>query len=329
MTKEDELQYSNLMSKFANKLIKKSGTPKSHKIQIKVKAKKKSVPSLKSKSKSVKKKFQDKELIVIDESQGLIFENEKTLFGYFDSAILALEEKYQNGYDPKKDYNEEEVSERNKYLEETLDDPDEIWIDNTLSREYSVHTFVRHFVEEDQDCFFLACVYLTVDEKVPTFIFIQFCTKDIELLEDFRREEIIFHRKLESIQFAAIEGDSLSEGDFFAIGLLESMIKLRSEKDIQTSQFQDFALHREDTINNPDEIWKQLTSDGHVLVTFLKDISDATEQDLHYVVVTEEDESNQVHSLLYSFPTKDVNLLERYRQGENLEAEEVSTESSH
>ena len=75
------------MSKFANKLIKKSGTAKKNKIQIKVKAKKKSVPSIKSKTKSVKKKFHDKELIVIDETQGLIFENEKTLFGYFDSGI--------------------------------------------------------------------------------------------------------------------------------------------------------------------------------------------------------------------------------------------------
>lgn len=327
--KDDGLQYSKVMSKFANKLIKKSGGPKKNKIQFKVKAKKKSVPSLTSKSKSVKKKFQEKELIIIDESQGLIFENEKTLFGYFDSGILALENRYQKGYDSKKDYNEDEVLERNKYLEQTLDDPDEIWIDNTLSREYSVHTFVRHFLENGQDCFFVTCVYLTVDEKIPTFIFIQFGTKDVELLEEFRREEIIFHRKLESIQFAAIEGDSLTEGDFFAIGLLESMIKLRSDKDIQTAQFQDYALHREDTINNPDEIWKQLTSDGHVLVTFLKDISDGTEADLHYVVVTEEDESNQVHSLLFSFPTKDPNLLDRYRQGENLEADEVSTESSH
>lgn len=329
MAKQGQLKYAKMMSKFANKLIRKSNNPKKNKIQIKVKAKKKPVPSLKTNAKSVKKKFQDKELIIIDESQGLIFENEKTLFGYFDSGILALEEKYQNGYDPKKDFNENEVFERNKYLEQTLDDPDEIWIDNTLSREYSVHTFVRHFPEDNQDCFFVASVYLTVDEKIPTFIFIQFGTKDIEMLEDFRREEIIFHRKLESIQFAAIEGDSLSEGDFFAIGLLESMIKLRSEKDVSQDRFQDYANFRDETINNPDEIWKQLTSDGHVLVTFLKDISDGTEADLHYVVVTEEDETNQVHSLLYSFPTRDINLLERYRQGENLEAEEVSTESSH
>jgi hypothetical protein len=318
------------MSKFANKIIKKSSElKKKGKIQIKVKTKKKQVPELSSKSKSLKKKFQDKELIIIDETQGLIFENEKTLFGYFNATIESLEDKYKSGYNSAKDFNEDEVRERNKYLEETLEDPDEIWLNNGFSREFSIHTFVRHFNLNNDDCFFVACVYLTVDEKIPTFIFIQFATKDVDLLEDFRREEIIFHRKLESIQFAAIEGDSLMEGDFFAIGLLESMIKLRSEKDVPTAQFQDFAQYRDETINGPDEIWKQLTSDGHILVTFLRDISDGTEADLHYVVVTEEDESNQVHSLLFSFPTRDLSLLDRYRQGENLDADEVSTESSH
>jgi hypothetical protein len=36
-----------------------------------------------------------------------------------------------------------------------------------------------------------------------------------------------------------------------------------------------------------------------------------------------------VHSLLFSFPTSDTYLLDRYRQGENLQAEEVVQESSH
>jgi hypothetical protein len=47
------------------------------------------------------------------------------------------------------------------------------------------------------------------------------------------------------------------------------------------------------------------------------------------MVVTEEDTEAQVNSLLFSFPTKDETLVDRYRQGENLEAEEVATESSH
>ena len=52
-------------------------------------------------------------------------------------------------------------------------------------------------------------------------------------------------------------------------------------------------------------------------------------EDLHYIVVTEEDTEAQVNSLLFSFPTNDTTLVDRYRQGENLEAEEVATESSH
>lgn len=319
-----------LMSKFAKRIMKKpSADGKQRKIQIKVKTKRKIAPKLSSKTKSIKKKFHERELIVIDEAQGLIFENEKTLFGYFNPTIEGLESKYQKHYRNTEDYTEEEVQERMDRLEITLDDPDEIWLSQSTSREYSIHTFVRHFLENDVDSFFVTCAYLTVDSRVPTFIFIQFCTKDIDLLEQFRTDEIIFHRKLEAIQFAAIEGDSLMEGDFLAIGLLESMLKLRSEKDISNADFQQYGSFREETINNPDEIWKQITSDGHVLVTFIKDISDQTAADTHYVVICEEDESNQVHSLLFSFPTNDLALLERYQQGENLEAEEVSTESSH
>ncbi len=318
------------MSKFAKRIIKKSGPEgKKGKIQIKVKTKRKIAPKLGSKSKSFKKKFAEKELIVIDETQGLIFENEKTLFGYFNPTIELLEARYQKYYRSSLDFNQDEIQARMDRLEITLDDPDEIWLSQSVSREYSIHTFVRHFLEAEEDTFFVCSAYLSVEERVPTFIFIQFCTKDVDLLEQFRTDEIIFHRKLEAIQFAAIEGDSLMEGDFLAIGLLESMLKLRSEKDIPNEDFQQFSIHREDTINNPDEIWKQITSDGHVLVTFIKDISDQTKTDTHYVVVCEEDESNQIHSLLFSFPTNDLALLERYQQGENLEAEDVSTESSH
>jgi hypothetical protein len=64
-------------------------------------------------------------------------------------------------------------------------------------------------------------------------------------------------------------------------------------------------------------------------VTFIKEFPDMGVEDLHYLVVTEEDADSQVNSLLFSFPSSDASLVDRYRQGENLEAEEVATESSH
>lgn len=326
------------MSKVASKLNSKlnnktSSLKKSKNIQIKVNTKNKVKPkparATKAKVRKAAQKFVEKELIVIDEAQGLIFENEKTLFGYFSKQIEHLEGKYFKNYNSKIDFTNAEIEERELWLESTLDDPDEIWVDNETFSDMTLYTLVKDF-EIAEDVFsYVACVYLNSEEKYPTFVFVQFATKDAELLESFREKEIIYHRKLEEIQYAAIDGDSLLEGDYLAIGLLESMMKVRSEKDIGKDDFKKYAEFRDQTINEPDEIWRKVGSDGQVLVTFISEISESSTEDLHYIVVTEEDPNTLVHSLLFSFPSIDDALIDRYRQGENLEAEEVSTESSH
>lgn len=316
-----------VVSKVASKLNKKMKVSKTKKIRIKMR---KTVSSKrKAKAHKAVKKMQEKELIIIDEKQGLIFENEKTLFGYFSVPIKEYETQFQKYYDEKNDFPAIEHVDYESYLEETLDDPDEIWIDDTTFEDISVHTLIKTLETKQQVFYYIAVVYINTEENYPTFVFIHFPTKDQKMLEAFRQNEIIFHRKLEAIQFAAIEGDSLLEGDYLAIGLLESMLKIRGEKDIAAEKFQEFVECRESTINSPDEIWRKVDSTGHTLVTFIKEFNEMGVEDLHYIVVTEEDESSQVNSLLFSFPTNDVSLVDRYRQGENLEAEEVATESSH
>lgn len=315
------------MSKVATKLNKSIKIKKNKKIKIKMK--KNSSGKRKAQAHKATKKVQEKELIVIDEKQGLIFENDKTLFGYFSVPIKEFEARFQKMYDEKNDFSVSEQIEMENLLEDTLDDPDEIWIDDTTFEDLVVHTFVRTFDTKQQTFQYVAVVYINTEDSNPTFVFIHFPTRDLKMLEAFRENEIIFHRKLEAIQFAAIDGDSLLEGDYLAIGLLESMLKIRGEKDITTERFQEFAECRESTINSPDEIWRKVDTEGHVLVTFIKEFPDMGVEDLHYIVVTEEDSDSQINSLLFSFPSCDTSLVDRYRQGENLEAEEVATESSH
>ena len=324
---------SKLNSKINSKISKKSsGALKSKNIKIKVKSKSATKSKAGRRTASLKKttkKFQEKELIVVDEAQGLIFENEKTLLGFFSKQLEDYQSKYDKNYNPKIDFSEEEVLEKEILLESVLDDPDEIWVDKETYPDVPVYTLIKEIQNGDDVLSYVAVVYLNSEEKFPTFVFVQFATKDYELADIFREKEIIYHRKLESIQFAAIDGDSLLEGDYLAIGLLEAMMKVRSEKDIPASDFQKYAEFRDQAINEPDEIWRKVGSDGQTLVTFIADISENTQADCHYVVVTEEDPNTQVHSLLFSFPTNDEALLSRYRQGENLEAEEVTTENSH
>lgn len=317
------------MSKIARKLNKSIGSKKSKSIKIKLKKPAGASPKRKAKTHKAAKKIQEKELIIIDEQQGLIFENDKTLFGYFSIPIKEYESRFQENYDARNDFSLLEHKEHESLLEETLDDPDEIWMDDATFEDLIVHTLVKRFETKQQVFEYIAVVYINTEDNYPTFVFIHFPTRDSKLLEAFRQNEIVFHKKLEAIQFAAIEGDSLLEGDYLAIGLLESMLKVRGEKDIPTDKFKDFNECRESTIDSPDEIWRKVDSAGHILVTFIKEFSDMGTEDLHYVVVTEEDTEAQVNSLLFSFPTNDTSLVDRYRQGENLEAEEVATESSH
>lgn len=282
----------------------------------------------KTKARGQKKSANEKEYIVIDETQGLIFENEEDLFGYFQSSINALEEEYQS-LRSEEDFSDEEQLSLESYLESTLDEPDEIWQDTQTLEEVTIHHFIRSFESGDQVFHYVATAYVTSDESYPSFVFIHFPTKDLRLLQNYQRGELVYDKKYEYVREGAIEGDALGEGDPLAMGLYTSMMKLRSEKDIEQSQFKDFQSLREDTIENADEIWRKNDLEGNVLVTFIKEFPDHEVKDLTYVVITQEDANSNVHSLLFSFPTTDSTLVDRYRQGENLQAEEVVQESSH
>jgi len=109
------------------------------------------------------------------------------------------------------------------------------------------------------------------------------------------------------------------------------MLIVRNPNDIDEELFKNYSELREETIEEADEIWRNTTLGGYTLVTFIKDFSRAEEgaETLYYLAVTLEDEGSNSHALMFSFPTNDENLVDRYRHGENLQAEEVVQESSH
>lgn len=283
----------------------------------------------KTKSRAKKKKASDeKDLIVIDESAGLIFENEEDLFSYFQQAIETLETEYQSLRSPD-DFSDKEQIDLEEKLEAVLDQPDEIWQDNKTFKDISIHNYIKLIETENQSFYYIAIAYVSTEDQYPTFVLIHFPTKDQQLMQNFQRGDLIYDRNYELVQPGSIEGDALVEGDPLSVGLYLAMLKLRSDKDIPQGQFKDFGNLREETIENADEIWKKSDHNGNVLVCFIKEFPDHATKDLFYIAVTQEDPQSNVHSLLFSFPTIDRSLLDRYRQGENLQAEEIVQESSH
>ncbi|MBX2987062.1 MAG: peptidase [Bdellovibrionaceae bacterium] len=285
----------------------------------------KSMAKSKSRAKKTKSSAdRDAELIVIDESAGLIFESEDELSAYFQESIDRLENEYQS-LRAEDDYSDEEQLSLENHLEECLDDPDEVWRDEKSFPDFPVHIFVR----ECEGFQYIAVAYLSETDEEPTFVLSHFPTRDAEMVANFQRGELVYDRRYERVQGAAIDGDALVEGDPLAIGLYLSMVKLRSEKDVPESDFPKYGDLREETIEAADEIWRKNDLDGHVLVCFIKEFPDHEVKDMHYIAVTQEDDQTGVHALLFSFPTTDMNLVDRYRQGENLQAEEIVQESSH
>jgi len=259
--------------------------------------------------------------IVIDEAHGLVFSDEQDLYSHFEAEIHELEREFFT-LRQQNDVSEKEFKKYDNHLDILLDDPDEVWEDTQSLAKQRIFIYIKKF---DESISHVAACYLT--ESTPSFVYLHFPTSDEALVERYRRGHLVFRRPAHDVPMGAIDGDALHEGDDLATGLYRAMMLLRSERDLAEHDFLDYSDCREETLEDADEIWRNRDSLGNVLVSFIKEFSD--EEEFYYVVVTVEDAPSGSHALLFSFPTRDKGLVDRYRHGENLQAEEVVQESSH
>lgn len=267
-----------------------------------------------------------KERIVIDEKRGLVFQSEEELYDHFLPQIQALEKEYFSARSDD-DIKEQDFPKYEELLNHVLDDPDEIWEDATSIFGFKVRAYVGHYTAGGETVYYVALAYVTGD--TPSFVYLHFPSNDLSLVDRFRRGTLVYDRVLKEVEKGAVDGDALSEGDDLAVGLYRAMLTLRSEKDIPETEFRQYENLREVTIEEPDEIWRTNDLSGNILVSFVKEFTDDETPDLHYIVVTIEDTPSGSHALLFSFPTNDRSLVDRYRHGENLQADEVVQEASH
>lgn len=260
--------------------------------------------------------------IIIDPEKNLVFSSEEELLIHFKKQIDDIENflfKLRDKYP--KDIKETQFDKYEKNLNECLQSPDEIWVNDEIT-DMETLVFIKNI---KKDLFHIAVCYSYNYE--PSFIFMHFPTNQEDLVDDFCLGEMIFDQENKDIYPGAIEGDALSEGDELAMGHYRAMLTLRTDEDVSQEEFRSYAHLREDSIELADEIWRNQDSYGQNLVCFIKNHPDQDE--VYYVVVTLEDSESDSNILLFSFPTKDEALVDRYRQGENLQADEIIQENSH
>ncbi len=278
-----------------------------------------------------------KKSIVIDESLGLVFQSERDLYNHFQPQISMLEAEVL-AHRSSKDLPATEFRKYEPLLQQVIDDPDEIWEDAISIHGLRVTSYVGHYItdstksldDKEAGVYYVALAYAV--EGSARFIYLHFPSRDLQLVDRFRRGELIYDRVMKEVEKGAVEGDALSEGDALAVGLYKAMLALRATTDYAEEVFHDYEESREPTIEDPDEIWRSSDLNGNTLVTFVKKFDEgggSKNEEFWYIAVTVEDETSSSHALLFSFPTNDENLVDRYRHGENLQAEEVTQEASH
>lgn len=288
---------------------------------VKNKNKKQDQDSGTSEEVSLKSDVQDNDEIVIDRKKGLIFHSEEEVYEHFGAEIETLEQEYQ-ALKVEADLTEESIKDYEARLTDLFELPDEVWLNKEKFEGINLYTYIKKFESEGGEIYYiLAVTYM--DENIPSFIFIHFPTKDEKLVQEYRNHEQVFSKEHGGA------GDALSEGDELATGLYKAMLTVRNENDIPEEDFSKFLIYRDETVEHADEIWRSTDLNGNVLVSFIKDFSAGEDEDFHYITVTLEDNASETHYVLFSFPTRDKNLVDRYRHGETLHTDEVIQEESH
>ncbi len=261
------------------------------------------------------------EPIVIDKKKSLVFNSEEDVYDFFGAEIATLEEEYE-ALKSSTDITEEDVPDYEEHLASLFEQPDEVWLNRDKFENIDIYTYIKHFDTGAKKFYYVAVTY--VDDTVPTFIFLHFATQDETLIADYRTQEKVF-----GFDQNLGAGDALSEGDELAVGLYKAMLTVRAETDIPTEEFSNYLKYRDETVEVADEIWRSNDTQGNTLVSFIKSFEDENENEFTYITVTIEDNASESHYVMFSFPTKDKNLVDRYRHGETLHSEEVVQEESH
>lgn len=267
--------------------------------------------------------------LFVEEEVGRIFCSESCIAEYFSPEINRLEKEFQRFLSPS-DLSGEEREKLAHLRWITLQEPDEVWREKTLTGDYR-YTLISEFKPAEKPIW---CICMTLFLRgEPSFMFIAFATKNASMVNHYRRGEQIDPQSLKKDAEASQESSTGSE-ESSAVnstgqvidGLADAWteeesrraqnVQSRGADDIQLEKFERYEECMNETLEAPDEVWG-LDPDGEDELRtfhFIKRYSGARES-YWFVIVARETEDPEEIEILDLFPTRDTGLVERYRRG--------------
>jgi len=264
--------------------------------------------------------------LFVEEEIGRIFCSESCIAGYFSPEIARLEKEYFRRLSPR-DLSGDERESLAHLRWITLQEPDEIWREKTLTGDFRF-TLISEFQPENKRIWCICiCLFLRGE---PSFLYLAFPTRNAAMVNHYRKGERVELKSRESKGVrhgvSGVSGeenvapikqiDGLAEAWTEEETLRAQLVQERRSDDIPTHEYVLYQSCFEETLDSPDEIWSRHTKDsmGLKLFHFIRYYSEE-KPGVWYVIVAKETDDQEEIEILESFPTHDSNLVDRYRRG--------------
>ncbi len=250
--------------------------------------------------------------LFVEEEVGRIFCSEDCITSYFGPEIERLEKEYFRRLSPN-DLSSQEREKLTHLRWITLQEPDEIWREKTISGDYRF-TLISEFQPEERQVW-CVCICLLLRGE-PSFLYLAFSTRNAAMVNTYRKGE--------RVQLVKDETDGKAEGPTDGLAdewtedetIRAQLGQERSSNDIPPTEFALYQGCLEETLETPDEVWSVPMSGRYSarLFHFIRYYPDESEG-IWYLVVAREMDEEQIE-ILDAFPTRDSALVQQYRKGD-------------
>ncbi len=270
-------------------------------------------------------------ILLVEKEIGRCFCNEECIYNYFQPVIDSLVEEHQK-YRSKQDINQIERLRFEAYRKNALFDPDEIWVQITETGDH-YYTHIKQINDESFQGWIVAISLMLEGE--PSFILLDFISKDQEMINRYRKGTEVPIQKVEKVDL-----DEEISSEEIAEKLIENHVKSPSEEaqhkeclyrvqklflenrkpeDIPFHEYMHYDQYTESVLEDPDEIWvnrEEFGLDARVFISrFVGD-----QKDSFYIIsvcAPENIGDFQAIEVVMSIPTMDPQLVQKFRRGTN------------
>ncbi len=283
----------------------------------------------------------DDRALFVEEEVGRVFCSEECITEYFAPEVERLEKAYLKHLS-NSDLTGEEREKFSHLRWITLQEPDEVWREKTLNGDYR-YTLISEFQPGPRPIWSV-CICLCLRGE-PSFLYMAFPTKNAAMVDYYRKGERVEWQKPSPSQETRERTESSQNRRHLIDGLADEwtaeetlraqlMGHQRRADDIPGEEYHLYEACINETLEAPDEVWSMATrgEDGPRLYHFIRYYGDEDPGFWMIIAARETEDDHEQIEILDLFPTRDAELVGRYRQGEQevgSKAPVVSTRMVH